>query len=110
MPNWKGNNPQRSNLTGQPRGQHAMNDTEAVRVMDELVLLWMENHPLLPNNARYIASQWRNGFAQIRDYAHCGGRDHRMHITVTDLYSGANFHIPVASDVPGQWRVDVFSY
>lgn len=102
---WRGNNPTRANLTGQPRGGYAMTDREAVGVMDELVM----SRDSLTAAGQAIADAWENQTATIRDYAHCGGRDARMHITVVDNNTGRAYHVPVISEVEGNWNYDVYS-
>lgn len=101
---WKGNNPKRANLTGQPQKGYAMTDAEAVGVMDELVL----RIGSLSRSGEAIARAWRDGNVTIRDYAHCGGADSRMHITVRDNYANRAYHVPVISEREGQWNYDEY--
>jgi hypothetical protein len=95
-----GRDPYRNTLTFQPRGEFEMSLEHAIDVMDELYLRRTE-----ANNAGYdLAVAWHDGRAQIRDMAHGGGNDHRIHITVLNHNNGRHYHVPVCWD--GTWIVD----
>jgi len=97
-----GHNPTRAALTYQPRGQYGFTNQDAINVMDELAMF--DPHDL--NAAgRDLAEAWKNGNAQIRDFAHAGGPDSRVHITVQMTRTNGttrSFHVPVVWD--NAWR------
>lgn len=95
-----GNDPERSGLTHQPRGEYAMSREAAIDVMDELVLRRLEANL----EGQDLADAWRNGQAEIRDMAHAGGADMRIHITVRNNIDGRTYHVPVCWD--GHWILD----
>ncbi|KAB7648533.1 hypothetical protein [Polymorphobacter fuscus] len=100
-----GYNPTRATLTYQPQRDYAFRHQDAVNVMDELAMM-----DGLPANARYLAGAWRAGQATIRDFAHAGGADSRVHITVMAAVGNGTFrtfHVPVVWD--GAWRFDPFA-
>ncbi len=100
-----GHNPTRAALTFQPRGEFAFTRQDAVNVMDELAMM-----DGLAHNARDLAWAWRTSQATIRDFAHAGGPDSRVHITVvmtTPNGTLRTFHVPVVWD--GAWRFDPYS-
>ncbi len=95
-----GSNPERGALTFQPRGQFEMSREAAIDVMDELVLRRNDAN----NEGRDLAHAWSRGSASIRDMAHAGGADSRIHITVNNHLDGHTYHVPVCWD--GHWVLD----
>ncbi len=95
-----GRNPERSNLTHQPRGEFEMSREAALDIMDELVLLRDRASPA----GRVLADAWSQGNATIRDMAHAGGADSRIHITVRNNQNGRTYHVPCCWD--GHWVLD----
>ncbi len=95
-----GNNPTRSALTHQPRGEFVMGAQDAVNVLDELVFMRDRASPA----GRRLADAWSGGNATIRDFAHAGGADSRIHITVRNNRDGRNYHVPVCWD--NHWILD----
>lgn len=93
-------NPERDALTFQPRGEYAMSREAAIDVMDELVLRSGEATAA----GRDLAAAWRAGRAAIRDMAHAGGADSRIHLTVANYQDGLTYHVPACFD--GQWVLD----
>ena len=69
--------------------------------MDELALREAE---VISPTVLSLIRHWRNSNSGIiRDFAHAGGPDIRIHITVQDYSQSLTFHIPVEWD--GQWRI-----
>jgi hypothetical protein len=89
-----GNNPYRPALTHQPRGEFAMSQQDAVNVMDELVLVRTQASAA----GQALATAWSMGRATIRDMAHAGGPDSRIHITVLNHLDGYHYHVPACWD------------
>jgi hypothetical protein len=88
-----GRNPERDNLTFQPRGEFEMSREDAINAMDEMSL---EDN--LSTVGRDLASAWRQGQASIRDMAHAGGADSRIHLTVVSQQDGRTYHVPLYWD------------
>ena len=95
-----GANPTRAALTHQPRSQFQFTRQDAVNIMDELAIRKDEASA----SGRVLAQAWVGGNAVIRDFAHAGGADSRIHITVTNNGNGRNYHVPVCWDA--QWILD----
>ena len=95
-----GNNPEREALTHQPRSEYEMSREAAIDVMDELVLRSGDATAV----GRDLAAAWRVGRAVVRDLAHAGGADSRIHITVINYQDNRTYHVPVCFD--GTWVLD----
>jgi hypothetical protein len=101
-----GNDPERPNLTHQPKGEYEFSREDAINVMDELSLVVNNFSPLV---AQILSDAWKQGVANIRDIAHAGGPDIRPHITVSVLQANGttrNFHVPVLWDQ--RWIFDQY--
>ena len=96
-----GRDPYRPALTHQPRGDYEMSHEQAIDVMDELYLRRNEASAA----GRLLASAWGHGLASIRDMAHAGGPDSRIHLTVNNRLDGRAYHVPVCWD-NNTWVLD----